>query len=110
MGNGIIRGTQYRLKLDEGSNRYYVPGIIPSEFYTKRSEMCDSIGEDGEAVVLNSVVPYEIINEGKSNPIVRFRREIVSCKSSKVIKETSEYTWENWTFKETLNKKEQGTP
>lgn len=59
---------------------------------------------DGSEAVTSREPPVEIINENKTNVVVRFNQERTKCKTGARSKQTLEYTWQNNSFNLTKNK------
>lgn len=77
--------------------------------YSDGGQVCNNLGDVAEALT-STRVPFEIVNEGQSNPIIRFNQEITMCKTGEVFNQTLEYTWQEGTFQKTIDKKEAVQP
>ncbi len=74
------------------------------EAYSESGHLCADLGKKDDAVKSLSI-PFQILHQVNSNPIVRFNQEITSCKSGHTFIQTLEYTWQNGGFMKTLDNK-----
>jgi len=49
---------------------------------------------------------FEILNEHKNNVSIRFSTDVTSCATSKKLKQTLEFTWQNGAFVQTTNNRQ----
>lgn len=75
----------------------------------RMSKACDGIYDksmdDTTEAIMETRKP-EIINQGSSNPIIRFTQERTLCKSGQVSRQILEYTWQGEQFLKTRDSRE----